>query len=206
MATSSPVRPSPRRLGVGRYWTASFCVSFIRAALPFRLAQEVQLGAADAGRPHDVHLGDRRRVQREDALDALAERHLAHRERRARRRRGACRSRSPRRSGCAPCRPRAPSRAPARCRPTSCRGRSVSCDFSTSSIALIVSRLLFLSVNLVQQRAAPRRRAPPCRAAPAAAPASARSAVFFRHRRTSAWCPDSSTSGTFAPANSAGRV
>src|SRR5689334_22293265 len=48
--------------------------------LALQIAQEVQLGAAHARRPDDFHLGDRRRVQREDALDALAERHLAHRE------------------------------------------------------------------------------------------------------------------------------
>src|SRR5678816_3869391 len=43
--------------------------------LALQAAQEVQLGAADARRADDIDLGDRRRVQREDALDALAERH-----------------------------------------------------------------------------------------------------------------------------------
>src|SRR3954471_4840753 len=52
--------------------------------LALQLAEEVQLGAADLGRAQHVDLVDDRRVQREDALDALAERHLAHRERRAR--------------------------------------------------------------------------------------------------------------------------
>src|SRR5687767_12294669 len=45
--------------------------------LALQVAQEVQLRAAHAGRTHDVDLGNRRRVQREDALHALAERHLA---------------------------------------------------------------------------------------------------------------------------------
>src|SRR5687767_6557480 len=54
---------------------------FHTRGLALQVAQEVELGAADAGRPHQVDLGDRRRMKREDALDALAERHLAHRER-----------------------------------------------------------------------------------------------------------------------------
>src|SRR5687768_9548456 len=41
--------------------------------LALQIAQEVQLGAAHARRPHHFDLGDRRRVQREDALDPLAE-------------------------------------------------------------------------------------------------------------------------------------
>ena len=52
--------------------------------LALQLAEEVELGAAHARRADDVDLVDDRRVQREDALDALPERHLAHRERRAR--------------------------------------------------------------------------------------------------------------------------
>src|SRR6267142_1791513 len=52
--------------------------------LALQVAEEVQLRAPDARRPHDVDLGDCRRVQREDALDALSEGHLADRER------GAC--------------------------------------------------------------------------------------------------------------------
>src|SRR5687768_15699339 len=51
--------------------------------LPLQTSQEVQLGAAHARRPDDVDLGDRRRVQREDALDALTERDLADGEGRA---------------------------------------------------------------------------------------------------------------------------
>src|SRR6476619_2488618 len=49
--------------------------------LALQLAQEVQLGAADLRRADDFDLVDDRRMQREDALHALAERHLAHGER-----------------------------------------------------------------------------------------------------------------------------
>src|SRR5262249_45799046 len=52
--------------------------------LALQLAEVVQLRAADPRRPHHLDLLDRRRVQREDALDALAERHLANGERGAR--------------------------------------------------------------------------------------------------------------------------
>src|SRR5262245_41656496 len=52
--------------------------------LALQVAQVVQLRPADFGRSRDFHLLDRRRVERKDALDALSERHLAHRERRAR--------------------------------------------------------------------------------------------------------------------------
>ena len=52
--------------------------------LALQLAQEVELRAADLRGAEHVDLVDDRRVQREDALDALAERHLAHREGRAR--------------------------------------------------------------------------------------------------------------------------
>src|SRR5690606_28675163 len=48
------------------------------------LTQEVELRTAHAGRPHDFDLLDDRRVQREDALDPLPERDLAHGERRTR--------------------------------------------------------------------------------------------------------------------------
>ena len=151
----TPNNPTPNQLpdtwdlGVGRWDLLSLSGGLLHPGrLALQVAQEVQLGAADARRPHQVDLGDRRRMQREDALDALAERHLAHRERGARRRRGAARSRSPRRSGCAPCRLRAPSRARGPCRRTSCRARgrhlrlfnqfhrghcSVSCSFRISS-------------------------------------------------------------------------
>src|SRR4051812_8105331 len=49
--------------------------------LALQLAQEIQLGAADLRGAHHFDLVDDRRVQREDALDALPERHLAHGER-----------------------------------------------------------------------------------------------------------------------------
>ena len=52
--------------------------------LALQLAQEIQLRAANTGSPQDVDLVDDRRVQREDALDALAERDLAHGKGRAR--------------------------------------------------------------------------------------------------------------------------
>src|SRR5690606_35168712 len=52
--------------------------------LAAQLAQVVELGAADLGAPHHLDLVDHRRVQREDPLDSLAERDLAHGERGAR--------------------------------------------------------------------------------------------------------------------------
>ena len=52
--------------------------------LALQIAQVVQLRAADLGRTRHFDLLDRRRVQREDALDALPERDLADGERRAR--------------------------------------------------------------------------------------------------------------------------
>src|SRR5690606_11259913 len=48
--------------------------------LAAQVAQEVQLRTADLRTAHDVDLVDDRRMQRENALDTLAERHLAHRE------------------------------------------------------------------------------------------------------------------------------
>src|SRR5690349_5099933 len=48
--------------------------------LAAQVPQEVQLGAAHARRTHQLDLVDHRRMEREDALDALAERHLADRE------------------------------------------------------------------------------------------------------------------------------
>src|SRR6188768_2618865 len=48
--------------------------------LAAQVAQEVHLGAADLRRADQLHLVDGRRVHGENALDALAERHLAHRE------------------------------------------------------------------------------------------------------------------------------
>src|SRR5262245_27949900 len=52
--------------------------------LALQIAQEVELGAAHARRPGHFDAIDDRRVQWEDTLDALAERDLAHGERRAR--------------------------------------------------------------------------------------------------------------------------
>src|SRR5688572_12192404 len=51
--------------------------------LALQLTQVVQLRAADSCGPNQVDLGNGWRVQREDALDTLAERHLADRKRRA---------------------------------------------------------------------------------------------------------------------------
>src|SRR5687767_15053584 len=60
-------------------------LGFLHArGLPLQLAEEVQLGAADAGGAHDVDLVDDRRMQREDALHTLPERNLANGECRAR--------------------------------------------------------------------------------------------------------------------------
>src|SRR5260221_12341437 len=53
---------------------------FHARSLALQIAQVVQLGAPHLGAAHHLDLLDRRRVQRENALDALAERHLAHRE------------------------------------------------------------------------------------------------------------------------------
>src|SRR5207237_4076224 len=52
--------------------------------LALQLAQIIQLRAPYLGRAHHLDLLDRRRVQREDPLDSLAERHFPHRERGAR--------------------------------------------------------------------------------------------------------------------------
>src|SRR6185436_4705847 len=57
--------------------TSSFSGVLHPRRLALQLAQVVQLGAADLGRSCDLDLGDRRRMQRENALDALAERHFA---------------------------------------------------------------------------------------------------------------------------------
>src|SRR6266850_3066461 len=57
---------------------------FHARGLALQIAQVIQLGAPDLRRPHHLDLGDGRRMQRENALHALAERHLAHRERGAR--------------------------------------------------------------------------------------------------------------------------
>src|SRR5687767_12578569 len=50
-------------------------------SLALEIAEEVQLCPAHFRRPHDFHLLNDRRMQREDPLDPLAERHFAHRER-----------------------------------------------------------------------------------------------------------------------------
>ena len=75
MATpcAGPASPRPSR----------FFRSFMRAALPFRSRRKYSLARRTWRRADDVDLVDDRRVQREDALDALAERHLADREGRA---------------------------------------------------------------------------------------------------------------------------
>src|SRR5947209_7415209 len=52
--------------------------------LALEIAQVVELCAPDSSGAHHFHLLDRRRVEREDALDALAERDLPNRERGAR--------------------------------------------------------------------------------------------------------------------------
>src|SRR5882762_4899819 len=63
---------------------ALFRRAFFHArGLALEIAQVVKLRAADFRRSRDLDLLNRRRMQREDAFDTLAERHLAHRERRA---------------------------------------------------------------------------------------------------------------------------
>ena len=68
----------------GLYWLLRACVVLHARRLALQIAQVVQLRAPHPRRAHDFDLLNRRRVQREDALDALAERHLADGERRAR--------------------------------------------------------------------------------------------------------------------------
>src|SRR4030095_12114962 len=51
--------------------------------LAFQIAEEVQLAPADFGRSYDLELLNGRRMKRENALDALAKRYLAHGKRRA---------------------------------------------------------------------------------------------------------------------------
>src|SRR4051812_24538457 len=48
--------------------------------LALEIAQVVELGAPDLGRAGDLHFCNRRRMQREDALDSLPERDLPHGE------------------------------------------------------------------------------------------------------------------------------
>src|SRR5258706_1986213 len=50
-------------------------------SLAFEVSQIIELGASYLRRPHDLDLLDGRRMQRENALDAVPERHLAHGER-----------------------------------------------------------------------------------------------------------------------------
>src|SRR4051812_47934674 len=52
--------------------------------LAFQVAQVIELGPADLGRARHLDLVNRRRMQRKDPLDALAERHFPHGERRPR--------------------------------------------------------------------------------------------------------------------------
>src|SRR5215210_6029487 len=49
---------------------------FHACRLALQIAQIVKLGAPDLGGSHDFHLMNRRRMQREDPLHSLAERHL----------------------------------------------------------------------------------------------------------------------------------
>src|SRR4029453_5902505 len=51
---------------------------FHACRLALQIAEEVQLAAADFGRAHDLDLLNRRRMKRENALDALAKRYLPH--------------------------------------------------------------------------------------------------------------------------------
>src|SRR5262245_33901837 len=56
-------------------------VGFLHARrLALEVAQVLELGAANLRTPHELDALNRRRVQREDSLHALPERHLAHRE------------------------------------------------------------------------------------------------------------------------------
>src|SRR5690606_16523849 len=95
-ASPSPVRPPTRarrpegrpgsvlRLargaGGGAVLLLATDVGLQAGGLAAQLAQVVELGAAAAAAAHDRDLADQRRREREDALDALAERHLADRD------------------------------------------------------------------------------------------------------------------------------
>src|SRR5215475_5042287 len=60
-----------------RLQTSGFRSAFFHPGrLALQVAQVVELGAPDLGRSRDLDLLNRRRVQREDALHALAERDL----------------------------------------------------------------------------------------------------------------------------------
>ncbi len=123
-----PARPSrrPRRPTSGSRRSASGA-SRRRdlGRLADAVAQVVQLRPAD--RPGLLHLdlGDPRRVDREDALDALALHEPADGDGLAGRRRSGGRSRRPRRSGRAPSRRRGSSGEPRRVSPTRKSGTSV---------------------------------------------------------------------------------
>src|SRR5687767_10664466 len=171
--------------------------------LALQTAQEVQLRAAYPGGPYDIHLGDRRRMQREDALHSLPKRYLAHRERRTR-----------------PAAVNADDHAledlyallvtfaDLHVHPDGISGFhvrssrqlrfldqfnrahcSLSCSLRISSSIRRSSSSRAAVFNSSGRRFSVRRRA-----------------VSLRHRRTSSWCPESSTSGTLCPANSDGRV
>src|SRR5206468_5032355 len=70
-----------------RIWNWEFLILrrvFHPRGLALQFTQVIELGAPDLCRFHDFDLLNRRRMQRKNAFDALAERHLPHRER------GAC--------------------------------------------------------------------------------------------------------------------
>src|SRR5438876_5348541 len=78
LSTFSSVRVAATRVMMGLAPSNLFlCVPHPRR-LALQIAQEVKLGAAHFGGSHDFHFLNDWRVQRENALDALPERDLAH--------------------------------------------------------------------------------------------------------------------------------
>src|SRR4051794_7504851 len=71
-----------RRCGLSRRCIAALLATALGDArrLAGAPAQVIELGAADLAAAHDLDRGQARRVEREDALDALAVRDLAQRE------------------------------------------------------------------------------------------------------------------------------
>src|SRR5258705_6522627 len=182
--------------------------------LALQVAEEVQLRAPDARRPHDVDLGDGRRVQREDALDALAEGHLADRERGARAAAVQADDDSLENLDAflvALAHLHVHAHGVARLHPRPIRQLRLLDLFHPGhfvvSFAPADPKGPALRSSNISSSSARSSASSDARSIKSGRRSSVRaSAVFRRQRRTSAWCPDISTSGTFRPANSAGRV
>src|SRR5688572_195979 len=83
-STFSSVRVAATRViqwQTGSWFSVLLCPFAHPGSLTLEIAEEVQLRPAHFRGPHNFDLLNDRRVQREDPLDALAERHLANGER-----------------------------------------------------------------------------------------------------------------------------